>query len=557
MRPPFPQRFRSFFETYDGFKCLVFGPLAAGLVYLVIAYALDGLDSSLWLRQFVFVLAFSCAYWIDHSLLGAIVFGILTLIVYFDALRPWYRLILRHEYAARQSTKFRARSVRVFIILSYVGLWLTLPLLHLYYLEWTTIIPIILPFPVVLASYFVAFGLRVPIRERRAAIATLRYPMRSFAVAEMSIQSIEAEAEIDYYQALRRDSGTTGASTLTYVHRGHKDMRSYTWAGYRAFFEDLATMIGGVPPESLELFDRTLHAIEHALKEARGTRPNARIVTSDAEYPQVLALIESLNTDVEKIPVADSVWTGISCEEIERRLANAIRRHDVPPIVVLSHVFWTSGYVLNLARLAEQLGSRWRECIVIVDGAQSIGQIPIEWDVVYNVSYYATCTHKWLLGRETLGVLYRSDWAISDHGLKREEQTRGLSLYADLDGEERLTGTVNLEPYISAAVAIRDFGTLEIPNVRDHNHELAILLRRGVARRRIGECARTRSYASTVVVQPYSDVDRMHQHLSDNNVSVPIVWSREGGTRKGLRFSLHYYHSDNDVLDLLDLMEAV
>ncbi len=72
-------------------------------------------------------------------------------------------------------------------------------------------------------------------------------------------------------------------------------------------------------------------------------------------------------------------------------------------LVALSHVSWATGAVLDVAgaaRAAHEVGA-----LVLVDGAQSVGAIPV--DVAgLGVDAYAFPAHKWLLGPEGLGALW-------------------------------------------------------------------------------------------------------------------------------------------------------
>ena len=72
-------------------------------------------------------------------------------------------------------------------------------------------------------------------------------------------------------------------------------------------------------------------------------------------------------------------------------------------LVALSHVSWATGAVLDVAgaaRAAHDAGA-----LVLVDGAQSAGAIPVDVSAL-GVDAYAFPAHKWLLGPEGLGALW-------------------------------------------------------------------------------------------------------------------------------------------------------
>jgi L-cysteine/cystine lyase len=72
-------------------------------------------------------------------------------------------------------------------------------------------------------------------------------------------------------------------------------------------------------------------------------------------------------------------------------------------LVSISHVLWTTGLVMPVARiaaLAHERGAR-----VVVDGAQAAGAIPVNVRDL-GVDMYAIPAQKWLLGPEGLGALW-------------------------------------------------------------------------------------------------------------------------------------------------------
>jgi len=70
--------------------------------------------------------------------------------------------------------------------------------------------------------------------------------------------------------------------------------------------------------------------------------------------------------------------------------------------VVISHVLWATGTVLPVAAIAEIAHAR--EAIVVVDGAQSAGAIPVDLAAT-GADVYAISAQKWLLGPEGMGAL--------------------------------------------------------------------------------------------------------------------------------------------------------
>jgi L-cysteine/cystine lyase len=72
-------------------------------------------------------------------------------------------------------------------------------------------------------------------------------------------------------------------------------------------------------------------------------------------------------------------------------------------LLSISHVSWSSGATLPLAEIVA-LAHR-RGVLVLVDGAQSVGAIPLDLHAL-GVDFYAIPGQKWLCGPEGIGALY-------------------------------------------------------------------------------------------------------------------------------------------------------
>jgi L-cysteine/cystine lyase len=70
-------------------------------------------------------------------------------------------------------------------------------------------------------------------------------------------------------------------------------------------------------------------------------------------------------------------------------------------LLALSHVLWGTGQVMPVHDLKRETGLP-----VLVDGAQSVGAIPVD---VGAVDFYTVSGQKWLCGPEPLGALYVRD----------------------------------------------------------------------------------------------------------------------------------------------------
>jgi L-cysteine/cystine lyase len=94
-------------------------------------------------------------------------------------------------------------------------------------------------------------------------------------------------------------------------------------------------------------------------------------------------------------------------------------------LVALSHVLWLSGQVMPIAEIKRRTGLP-----LLVDGAQSVGAIPVDASVA---DYYTVSGQKWLCGPELTGALYVADHSslrprIAGFGAMHSEGTNRLGV---------------------------------------------------------------------------------------------------------------------------------
>jgi L-cysteine/cystine lyase len=122
--------------------------------------------------------------------------------------------------------------------------------------------------------------------------------------------------------------------------------------------------------------------------------PDDEIVTTDVEHFGLLGPLAVSPARVRVARVRDR-----PAEE-----AFDLIRAEVSPrtrLLALSHVSWTTGHVLPVRELKEAAGLR-----VLVDGAQSVGAIPVR---AADFDFYTVSCQKWLCGPDATGALYVAD----------------------------------------------------------------------------------------------------------------------------------------------------
>ena len=144
------------------------------------------------------------------------------------------------------------------------------------------------------------------------------------------------------------------------------------------------------------------------------------LLISDCEHPGVVAACHELarrhRLSIDTLAVRDLTGTaGQAAAAVQERLAAALRPRT--RLVVLSHLLWNTGQRMPIAPLAAQLGAHSARPWLLVDGAQSLGAIPVA-EAAASADIYACTGHKWCCGPEGLGVV-----ALSERLLEQGQPT--------------------------------------------------------------------------------------------------------------------------------------
>jgi L-cysteine/cystine lyase len=147
-------------------------------------------------------------------------------------------------------------------------------------------------------------------------------------------------------------------------------------------------------------------------------QPGDRIVTTQAEHPGALGPVHVAAARSGAELVIVDVGHGGDDEATLAAFDAAITKRT--KIVAVSHVLWATGALMpipEIAAMAHQHGAR-----VVVDGAQSVGAIPVS-VADLGVDFYAIAGQKWLLGPEGTGALW------CDPAIVAESQPRNASWF--------------------------------------------------------------------------------------------------------------------------------
>lgn len=147
-------------------------------------------------------------------------------------------------------------------------------------------------------------------------------------------------------------------------------------------------------PENIALTLNTTHGMNLGTF-ALDWKTGDEVVSSRAEHPGTLVPLHALERRYGiRLRLVEP---PVTLEKVEEASGPRTR------LVALSHVDWTTGEVLPLEEICAL--ARDRGALALVDGAQSVGNIPVDIPAT-GADMYALTGHKWVLGPEGMGGFY-------------------------------------------------------------------------------------------------------------------------------------------------------
>jgi selenocysteine lyase/cysteine desulfurase len=178
-------------------------------------------------------------------------------------------------------------------------------------------------------------------------------------------------------------------------------LRCETGHGRRAQIHEKARELFGCGESELAF---TRNATESMNLVARGLRLNEgdEVVMTTHEHPggatPWFAVREDAGIGIRTFDPGSGA--GDTLDRLRAALNSRTR------VVMVSHITCTHGLLLPIAEIAAVC--REHGIISVVDGAQAVGQIPVDLNAL-GCDFYVASGHKWLLGPKGTGVLYVRD----------------------------------------------------------------------------------------------------------------------------------------------------
>jgi L-cysteine/cystine lyase len=160
----------------------------------------------------------------------------------------------------------------------------------------------------------------------------------------------------------------------------------------------LAAEIFGADADEIALTHSTTEGLGIALMGLSWT-PGDEIISTLEEHPGLMLPLALLARRYGVITRYADIGDGAS--RVVEALASQITSRT--RLIALSHVIWSTGAVLPLGEISGL--ARHHKLIVVIDGAQSAGQVPIDLHAM-GIHAYAMAGQKWLCGPEATGLLY-------------------------------------------------------------------------------------------------------------------------------------------------------
>ena len=171
----------------------------------------------------------------------------------------------------------------------------------------------------------------------------------------------------------------------------------------------------GVPPHRLALTENVTSGCVlplWGLPFAEGDR----LLIGDCEHPGVVSACVELarrqNLAIDVLPVKHLRGDQSQCDaSVVEAMAQTLTPRT--RLVVLSHLLWNTGQVMPITAVAYQLTQHPQQPFLLVDAAQSFGQIPVE-KAAAAADIYAFTGHKWACGPEGLGGVALSERVVAE-----------------------------------------------------------------------------------------------------------------------------------------------
>jgi kynureninase len=336
----------------------------------------------------------------------------------------------------------------------------------------------------------------------------------------------------------------------TWATRGVGAWEDSWWEMVAALGDRVAPLIGTKGGEVVFQPNVTLaHAVVLSAFDYRAGRPG--VVTDAMHFPSILYLIAEQaahGAEVAVVPTDDGI-----CVETDR-LVGAIDERTA--VVCLSHVLFKSAYIHDVAAIAER--ARRVGALMVVDGYQSVGTIPVDVEAIGADVYIGGCL-KWLCGGPGAAFLWVRPGLRQALAPRLTGWMAHARPFAFAPGMERradawrfLHGTPNIPALYAARPGLEIINEVGVAAIRAKSRRQTARLV-ALADVRGWRCTAPRDperRAGTVAIDVEHGCE-VSQALKARGVACDY---RPGA---GVRLSPHFYNRDDELDDAVDVIAEI
>jgi selenocysteine lyase/cysteine desulfurase len=355
--------------------------------------------------------------------------------------------------------------------------------------------------------------------------------------------------------------------------RGHLTLEA-TIGGYEAAadaasaiaraYDDVAGLLG-TTSDRIAFTEHATAAFVAALSAVPFERGDVLVTTRNdyvSNQIQYLSLARRFGIEIVRVP--DAPEGGVDLHAMEELI-----RTRRPKLVAVTQIPTNSGLVQDVAAVGTMC--RARDVLYLVDGCQSVGQMPVDVDEI-GCDFFSATARKYLRGPRGAGVLCVSD-RVLDAGLEPLfPDMRGADWIAD-DLYRPASGAKRFETWefawalvLGTGVAARYANAIGLEPIRERTRGLAGLLRErlaGIPGIRVLDRGAELGATVTASVAGHLPTDLVtelrHRGINTSSQSRidAVIDYDDKGVDGALRMSPHYFNDESDLDSVIGALTEI
>jgi len=258
---------------------------------------------------------------------------------------------------------------------------------------------------------------------------------------------------------------------------------------------------------------------------------------------------------------------GVTVRFLEPAEPGAITAHLVASaitgktrLVALASCHFLTGYRIDIDAIGKLLGEHG--ILFSLDAIQTCGAFPTS---VEHVDFLSADAHKWLLGPMAIGIVYVKEknldllrpsllgaWNVQSPDFITQEE-----IHFHPTARRYEPGVLNASGIVGFKAVLELLDTLGIETISNRLQELKSLLVAGLQKLNCkihGPSDGTSSSSITTFTPPGGNAPALFNHLAKSGVIASCRKDRAGS--EYLRFSPHFYNSEEEITRALDILAA-